>query len=688
MNEDEFRSFIQTRGLQLTNEQWTAVTANNDALAIYAGPGSGKTTVLTLRVAYLHLIRGIAPEQIVVVTFTRKSARELQERLERLLPALKHVIAGTFHSLFLRWLLRYKHINPQLLSAQEQHMVITSILMKLHIPDAKETCNQYIQGISRVKNQVHSINPQVFQTEFERTLEIVLTEYEKIKQKQERFDYDDILVTFYQAVEQDAAFRESIQTKISMMMIDEFQDTSHIQWLSIKTLCELKIPITVVGDDDQSIYRFRSAKPNILRIFEHSFPHSKAIILQHNFRSTDPIIRLSTQVIIQSTGRRQKSFVGVIGSGANPVLLRCASEWEEADKVATHIAKLLLRNPTRSIAVLARTNRQLVCLSDALQRKGTQYTTSESQVDLRTDYVVQRFLCVLRAVQKSSHADIRREALLEYSKWHTYSHTQPSVNQASAFDQFIDEIRDLSAQIAIQRVRAIYDPYVMRSRMKRGKSDDPKLDRLQLLTERIQDDQSLLEWLDNELAMMTHPQFQLSKQSQIQLLTFHGAKGLEFDDVFLIGLHDRAVPHPRATEDATTEKERLEVYDEERRLLYVGLTRARYRIFLSYSHFVLQHHTNLTPYLKEIISNTYQKTAPVTEEKSDTVTGAIPTTDDVVVHKIFGRGVVISVESMQNETHKICIMFNGRDHRCFYWEILEQLGHLSVNADRGKGIQQ
>ncbi|PWI59053.1 ATP-dependent helicase [Sulfoacidibacillus thermotolerans] len=689
MTESEFKALLDSRSLHLTNEQWEAIREPGPALTIYAGPGSGKTTVLTLRAAYLHLVRKIRPEQIVIFTFTRKSAKELQARLGSFLPPLKNVIAGTFHSLFLHWLMREKHINPKLWSAQEQRAAIVTVLTELRLPTHQEARDQYVQSVSKLKNLMQEFNrDNLIDTHTRQTLK-VWERYEQLKRDHGRFDFDDILSEFYQTIEHDLDFRKRLQDMISVVMVDEFQDTSQIQWLSIILLCKQKIPLTVVGDDDQSIYRFRGAKPDILAAFEHSFPTTKTIVLKHNFRSTDPIIQLATEVIEQAATRKQKPFTGVVGSGIQPSLSCHQTEWAEALQVTHEIAHLVRIN-THSIAVLARTHRQLICVVDALRKNRIAIQPLDPQLDLYRDYHVQRLLCVLRATQCTSDATEQdhMEARLEYGKWRQDSLKQPKLATSIDFDRFLQKMRHSTAKTAIDVARAVYDPYLWRARKNRG--NDGTLERLYLLYEQASDDQSLSQWLTDIDTVIAQSQQRQVHSTQIQLLTFHAAKGLEFDHVFIIGLHAHAIPHQRAMVEAHNEYDRQQILDEERRLLYVALTRSRFRLSLHYAQTVLQQRTEVTPYLKPLL----QKVSFTSSASDETDLWnhqskfAIPTPGTVLFHKIFGRGKVISVDSMQNAGHKVCIIFNGRDRKCFYWEILQQLGHLSVSTDRGKGIRQ
>ncbi|MCY0894276.1 MAG: ATP-dependent helicase [Acidibacillus sp.] len=688
MNDQEFVHFLRSKSLRVTADQWAAISAHGEALAIYAGPGSGKTTVLIVRAAYLYLVQGMAPEHIVIFTFTRKSAFELKNRLERFLPALKRVVAGTFHSLFLRFLLRDKHVNPQLLSTKEQRTLMISALTRVRLPNDREICDRYLQSISQLKNQARVVFTMDENDDcIDPVLEKIYAIYEEIKRDQDRFDYDDILITFYQAIRDDMCFRDAVQSSMRAVMVDEFQDTSRIQWLSIKLLCKQSMSLTVVGDDDQSIYRFRSADPHILATFEREYPQASVVVLRHNFRSTDPIIRLATQMIEQSDNRKKKSFIGVIGAGVKPALSRYGSEWDEAERVANAIVQLVQVTPKRTIGVLARTNRQLICLVDALRSKHLLFTTQDLGTDLYKDFVVQRLLFVLQATRYNANRTSLQEATTEYAKWLDIQKLDAQT-VSRHFEQFLHTIRHLSAKSAIQYAREVYDPYLSRSRQNRSLHSDGGLDQLQLLYEKVPEDQKLSHWL-SELDNLIQAPAPSAYHYQIQLLTFHGAKGLEFDDVFVIGLHDQAVPHRRAIHEASSELDHQIAIDEERRLLYVALTRARYRLFMSYSTLVLQHQTNFTPFLDKLLvkKNEEKSFTMPTDATFPAIDSAVPDIGVHVVHKIFGGGVVISVNFMQNMGHKICIMFNEHDCRCFYWEMLYQLNHISKSGDRGKGIQ-
>jgi len=701
LNDSAFFDLLSARGMQLTESQRRVIAHDSGRAAVYAGPGSGKTTVLTMRAAYLYLVRGVSPQRIAIFTFTRKSAAELRQRLAILDPALRSVTAGTFHSQFLRWLLKYDGQNPRLWTASEQREAMRAVLHSVHVDAGDESCEKHLQYVTQLKNRL-LIPERIPGADSRRELiRTIYARYEESKERQQRWDYDDILVAFYKSVTTAGSLAENIRSSLDYMMIDEFQDTSKAQWLSVISLCKQHIPLLVVGDDDQSIYRFRGALPNMLRLFGQTYKNADEILLTVNFRSVDTIIRASSALIRHNTERRQKILVGAVGEGIRPRIIRTRNEWAEADYVAKTAFMMRQERGSATIAVLARSNRQLAFVSDALRRYGKVVGNAESgELALYSQPSVRAVLQVLRTAAQEGNDDARSDAETLYLRWRG----APASVQPQEFDrnvlheefvQWLQYLRTLNPQAAVQSVMELSWRSVSHATLRKSTVQQVAL-QLRQLFERAPRTGALTDWIQ-DIAFLESQASEKSGLQGVQILTFHAAKGLEFDCVFLIGLHDQAVPHSRAFEEAPR-RLHAELTEEERRLLYVGLTRARRFLYLVYPRLAGKRPVGPSPFLAELGVTGAQgrwrngSHAPRREDGAPIAAAlqatGVPITGALVRHKIFGSGIVESVEIMQDTAHKIAIIFSKGDKRFFHWEMAAGLGHFEETPGNERGTNR
>ncbi len=675
MNEAEFFSLTEERGIKLTDSQRSAVRHSDGPMIVYAGPGSGKTTVITMRAAFLSMVEGVLPQYIAVFTFTRKSAEELRQRLKAIDFRLGTVMAGTFHSLFLHWLIQYEKVNPKIWTGSEQNQLVRSLFRERRMSFSDEVVGQCLRYISlrKTRRRAGTSDRPVKQD-----WEPIFEAYEVQRKDANCWDFDDILLEFYTRMQEVESFRTKVTKSIRYVLVDEFQDTSMLQWLSIISLCKQSERIMVVGDDDQAIYGFRGAEPRILQEFRKSFPSAGDIVLEHNFRSVDQIIGLARNVIQKNVDRKDKVQRGVIGAGVRPRLYRAKSEWQEGQWVARQVIDRLAQSDNESIGILARTHRQLMATVEALGKQKTSFTLYDGRCLLYQDYHVQIIVGFVRAAYSGAKSEWYTWAYQQYERWYGTKDTR----LRSEFDQLLLELKT-SPAAAVTRARQDYEPYLRRLYRKLGRTDlGDATSILDLLQEAAWGEQNAVSWLSS-IDQLTSKSYRRS--ARVQILTFHAAKGLEFDDVFLVGLHELAIPHPRSLEEATID-ERSAVIAEERRLLYVGMTRAKGRLTLCYPESVANKQIEISPFLKELglglqAKGKYiTKAGPEFHQKSNDATvsddAMIPISGTKVVHKMFGSGIVESIENMSDGGHKIGILFHGGQTRFFYWEMAVKLGHF------------
>lgn len=697
MRPDAFVRRLSGLHLKLTREQMKAVTHDAGPLLVHAGPGSGKTAVITSRCAFLCWECGVRPEQIAVFTFTRKSAAELRERLGRIDPLLTGVHAGTFHSLFLRWLLHAGKENPRLMSAAVRQKLLAHALGAIRMPARRETVEEFERHLALVTASVPSATGQRF--------DAAVQLYTRLKTEQELWDFDDILVAFRKHLATDAEFSAALAGAVRHLMVDEFQDTNPIEWECLRTLAKAHANIAAVGDDDQCIYRFRGAAPDLFQHFRVEYPGVREVRLRHNFRSTDPVVALSQRLIRHSRERSAESaLVSAVGAGPRPTW----STWPDAFAEARHVARETARERRRrahTVGILARTHQQLTLVAEALRGVGVAFQPTGQSTFLYDQPYVAPVVRLLRAAARSvacgrAYADYlrwigSRERASE-AQWSAASCEQLAVTlrdepmKPKTWDPFARLLRDLATlppQGAVDQVLALYIPYLKRVQRSTGVDLDTAFRALDALVDRAAAAVSLASWLE-ELDLLYHRAAPASAHETggVRLLTFHGAKGLEFDCVFVIGVQEGWTPHARALPGGRDGSDREANLDDERRLLYVALTRARTELHLSSAR--------RTGY-RDAVPSRFAAELGFTERSSaprrPVVTAAAthpPVLGGAVSHRVFGSGIISSVEEMLADGHKVGIMFNGRDMRYFYWESAVQAEHIVSRPAAEEGSPQ
>lgn len=707
MTDERFFAVLAKRGLHFTPEQRRAVTHGEGAAVVFAGPGSGKTTVIAARTLYLHRVAGVPASRIVVFTFTRKSAAELATRLRRLAPTLGSVAAGTFHSLFLRWLMRHTRFNPRLLTIGEQRQIAFRALKSARLVASEEEVGRLLQTVTRLKSGGRPFEPSAARAPDQALYRKAYEEYERIKAESERADFDDILLYFREAVQKDPSFLKSVLEPGTHIMVDEFQDTNPVQWQALTALGGRSSSFLAVGDDDQSIYGFRGAQGDIFKTFAREYPTAAIIVLRHNFRSTDPVIRFADQIVAKIPGRRAKGLIGTRGDGSRVRLVTHADEWAEARWVAREVKRWTAemadhgRRP-HMIGVLARTNRQLLTVTDALQKAGIEFVAEDGGTWM-TDFHARAAMAVMEAAYVSA-SNARRPtpgaetvrveralalvsqwlqngALDPPSRWLQSRHRSPDDHSAHVW------LRGLLALTPGDAANAVLESYLAYRRRFTGADDVAEIEGvLRLFAKNAAEFDAWESWRA-ALDGATGRAEARTGLGSVRIHTFHGAKGLEFDGVILVGVHDRAVPHPRALRDAV-KGVRTTVEAEERRLLYVACTRARDWLCISYARSVNREVVKVSPFLETFV----QHERPSPRSKNDlqlkfsgrnggsfaagSVPVGLPDRGDFVRHRIFGVGTVDSVEQMQENGHKIGVWFAGSDLRYFHWELAAQSGHF------------
>jgi DNA helicase-2/ATP-dependent DNA helicase PcrA len=604
----------------LNPQQQQAVMASTGPVLVLAGPGSGKTRVLTQRIAYLIGSMGVRPYHILAVTFTNKAAREMGSRVENLLgQTTRGLTLGTFHATCAKILRReaehlpFNH-NYVIFDSDDQHSIVKRVIKDLNLNDKLYRPYGVHASISNAKNEL--LLPDDFPVQTYRD-EVVKRVYERYQQNlltSNALDFDDLLLWTAFLLEKEPAVREKYARRYEHILVDEFQDTNMAQYTLLKHLASFHRNIFVVGDPDQSVYRWRGADyRNVLR-FEEDFPDTQVILLEENYRSTQTILDTAMAIIDRNPNRKKKSLFTQRGQGLNAILHETYDDREQAAYVVDTIAKQVARESRQpgDFAVMYRTNAQSRVLEEAFLAAGLPYKLVGAQrfYGRREIKDVIAFLRLVhnprdqvsldrvintptRGIGNKTQLDLRVQAqkihlspgdlLIELAKGDACPYYKAFSNRAAAA---LSRFGKLLASWVLQRpelaplnlMDQVLDDVGYRGYIDDG--TDEGRDRWENVTELRRlaaeyKEEGLESFLEN-VALVSDQDTLDESSNAPTLLTLHAAKGLEFPVVFIVGLNDGTLPHIRSFDDP-------EAMQEERRLFYVGITRAENQLYFLHS---------------------------------------------------------------------------------------------------------
>ena len=586
---------------KLNTAQQKAVCHETGPMLVLAGPGSGKTTVLLCRISRL-LERGLAkPQEILALTFSKAAAEEMKSRFENLNGA-SGVSFGTFHSIFFRILRsRYGWNVEQIFQEEERRNILRNSIEaeKWDIPDLEEYISQFFSQLSLMNSELEQPNrftPTGMPVEEFRKL---YRAYEGYKERHEKLDFDDMLTQCYQLLREDAAVREYWQRKYKFILVDEFQDVNQAQFACLQILAEKHQNLFVVGDDDQSIYAFRGARPDFLLHFPTLYPAAKKVTLNTNYRSTERIVNLAERVIGNNEVRFVKNMKGIGEAGDKVTFFLAEDAAKEAAHIAEKIGRLLDEGmPLTEIAVIYRTNLQGGAFARELYKRGIPYDLRDNSGNVYEHWVAKDLLAyLLLAENEESDSALRRilnkpkryigKDLLAEAETMPYTLLRsffvcPSLKgwQEENLENLridLNQIRKRTPYDAVKYIRKVigYDEYLEEFAAYRRTSDQVLqeiADEIMETAKDCADVRSFREQLERlSLQMKEQSRKKGQKRNGVALMTMHGAKGLEFRAVFLPSLVEGIVPHEKG----------MDTVAEERRLFYVAMTRASEKLCLS-----------------------------------------------------------------------------------------------------------
>ena len=370
---DQFVDELFRSGIRLDSDQLRAATAPIVPLIITASPGSGKTTCLICRILFLLKVMRLAANELLAVTFSRKAAEELQTRLQELRfvhpLTVSSLQVGTFHSIFLRFLLRNTHSPITVLSESEAKSLFAKAVALEGLSVGRNRIDELIRIVGVLKNNLIHSDALGAKSRRSKLLQRLYKSYERLKASNCVLDFDDILIQSHRLLTKYPNMRQEMQNQFRYVLVDEFQDTSPVQFELLRLLATPEGNVCVVGDDDQAIYSFRGADPDLMLRMELCFGGVQKITLNTNYRSTDQIIQTADQLIQHHAKRMKKRMVGTNRSGALPLFIRPASQTEEAQYVLQYLGDCVNSDfPSETCAVLYRTHASAVCLLEYLRK--------------------------------------------------------------------------------------------------------------------------------------------------------------------------------------------------------------------------------------------------------------------------------------------------------------------------------
>lgn len=703
----------------LNESQSEAVQTTDGPVLILAGAGSGKTRVLTYRIAYL-LANGLAaPREILAMTFTNKAAGEMRERVSALVPDMvAGMWVGTFHSLFARLLriegerIGFGH-NFAIYDDSDQKSFLKSVYEELQFNVTEIPIKQASHRISFAKNNLTSPKSlmELADNQLDQKIAQIYKVYQSRLREQNAMDFDDLLVKPIELFEAFPLVKQFYQEKFRYILVDEYQDTNHAQYMALKMLAQKHKNICVVGDDDQSIYRWRGADLRNILDFEHDYPKCKKYRLEQNYRSTKNILAAAHSVVKNNVKRHRKELWTNKDDGELVSQLAINDEQEEAQHIVDRIENDLKASNKGfyDYAILYRTNAQSRSLEEALRSEGIPYIIVGG-VKFYERKEVKDVLAYLRVISNPADA-VGLKRIINYPVRGIGETTIRKIekfaraSKLSFFDALgkIQQVQNIASRTAekvysfyslitkYQRLLAEFSPAELASMMveeigilKLFKEDATiesisRADNIRELLHAIAEfvnknaDVSLDDFLQH-VSLVSDIDNWDDRSNAVTLMTLHSAKGLEFSVVFIAGLEEGLFPLSRSIDDP-------QALEEERRLFYVGATRAKDKLYLTWAknrrRFGERAGGMQSRFLKELdpafVKNEYSRSILGYEQKPKKSIWAQESMPDYenesqenidlrigmrVSHKMFGRGTIIKIVNHGGNI-KVNVLFDG-----------------------------
>ena len=708
----------------LNRAQREAVEAIEGPLLILAGPGSGKTRVITHRVAYLVKVCGVSPHRIMAVTFTNKAAREMKERLYHLLgKTVDSLTLGTFHAICAR-ILRVDgepvglDRNLVIYDDDDQVGLVKRAMQEVGVDPKSFAPRSVLSSISGAKSQIMGVEEHAhhISTYFDEVVHRVYQRYQGLLQDNNGVDFDDLLLKTVQLLRDHSEVREKYASRYVHLLVDEFQDTNLAQYALVKQLASRHRNICVVGDPDQSIYSWRYADIRNILNFEKDYQDAKIVLLEQNYRSTQTILEGAHSVISANQQRKEKSLWTENGEGTPITMAEAYSEQEEAQIVSKELERLVREGHHQlgDCAVMYRTNAQSRAIEEAFLRYGISYklvggTRFYGRREVKDIIAYLRLIhnpfdsvSLMRVINVPGRGIGQRttDELLRWSQElgvppyaalqlvaggkgeegeNQPSHDHPfSPRLAYALTNFLTLLNNLVDQgqeldvvklIDLVAERTGYRSYLLEGSENGEERWENVMELRSVASEyrHMPPEEGLASLLEG-VALVSDVDDLEEKPDSVVLITLHQAKGLEFPVVFIVGMEEGILPHIRSFDDPAQ-------MEEERRLCYVGMTRAKERLYLvrAFRRMLMGSSTVNPPsrFLEDIPSHLASSLSDasrgIESRPADTwwstpqrspVEGPAFKDGDHVQHSTFGEGVVVACKAADGD-HEVTVVFKG-----------------------------
>lgn len=612
--------------MECNKEQKEAIMHRDGPAMVLAGPGAGKTYVITNRVKALIDEYGVKPEQILVVTFSKAAAVEMKERFEMMTGGQRLPVRfGTFHSVFFQILrLAYHYEVKDIATPALKYRFLEETLNETgyEVDDKKEFLSDIEKEISRVKGEGIEIDCYFSSACSAEIFQKMYRGYQEKLQRHRCLDFDDMVVYTYQLLKEREDIRRRWQAQFRYLLIDEFQDINRLQYETVCMLAEPENNLFIVGDDDQSIYGFRGAKPGIMLSFPKRFPDTKQIVLGVNYRCSDEIMKAAERLIGKNNERYEKHIVANKGKEQPVHMKKCENLPDEAEKIVAQIQMYQKEGIAyQEMAVLFRTNMQMRLLAGKLMEHGVPFTMRENLPNLFDTWMAKDIMCYLQlALGNRSREKFLKIANrpVRYLSRTAFTESEVSFDKLRAyyavknqewmeeriwnFEYDLKNLASLSPYAAIHFIRKGigYDEFLKTYADERNVNADDWFDVLDEMQEMARDKKSIPEFLSfvenygdtlEEIRQEQKKQ-QVKEEPGVSLMTMHASKGLEFPVVFVPTLNEDIVPYRKAVQEGNLE--------EERRMLYVAMTRAKTYLHLSFVKERFHKEAEPSPFLYEI----------------------------------------------------------------------------------------
>lgn len=642
----------------LNNNQLNAVKHIDGPCMVLAGPGSGKTRVITYRIANMVINENIKPTSILAISFTKASSIEMKNRALSLSDdyRVNKVNYGTFHSIFFK-ILRYfeKYNLESILDEKTKRMVLKQILKKLEVENGEddEVIGQVINEISYVKNEL--MDKIDFESEILSNDEFIQAYnlYEEHKEQLNKIDFDDMLIKTYNLLKYNKSALDMVRNVYRYILVDEFQDINRVQFEVLKLISHPNNNIFVVGDEDQSIYGFRGARPDFLLKFEKYFNNTTKILLDINYRSKSEIIDIANRLIEKNENRYDKIIKCDQGKGAKVNYISPDDSEEEAVYIARDILEEIKKDYVEytDFAVIYRTNIQSRALVDVFMDMRIPFVVKDAVVTIYDHWAAQDVLAYLRI---GLNPKANKDWVRIINKPFRYI-SRDSINMIKDEDDFISSLinkcdlkpnqiktindldidlsylKTLNPKNAISYIRSSldYDRYILDYCSNRKIKANGLVEILNELESSATNFKTIEEYLNHIERVKSElvDNKQNKNTDGVIFTTMHSAKGLEFKNVYIIGVNEGTIPHEKSY-DLENKEKKLEQIEEERRLMYVAITRAEENLYISSPSNKYGKKVSKSRFIDDI-------KAPTKEEMDNITIG------DKIYHKRFKEGTVI-----------------------------------------------